>query len=332
MLQSVPNPSKGLITKRKKKKTDRLTKRRYIGAYLFILPQVIVFFGLSLYPIVMSYVYSFFQWNGIGPLNDFVGIGNYIELFQAPQFWADFGHSLEYTIGFTIISVGSGLILALILNDPRFKGKAIYRTAYFLPVVTTSAVIGVVMHDIFNIRGFVNQVLEFFGLTNAPIQFLLVTTMAMWILILVGSWKHVGITMIYWLTGLQTIPQDLYEAARIDGAGYWTTMRYVTLPLLKPVGATILLLTVVSSMQVFDLVKTLTGGDPYHSTETIELYIYRYAFGSATSGSRVGYASAAGVALGLFVFLVSAIFGLIGLINNKRAQKRRGGESINDYK
>ncbi|MEC5423452.1 sugar ABC transporter permease [Virgibacillus sp. C22-A2] len=303
-----------------KQKVNKQTRQRYMWAYLFILPQVVVFFGLSLYPIIMSYVYSFYDWSGIGPLSNFVGFNNYLKVFTEEKFWNAFKNTFIYTAGFTTISITFALILALILNDPRLKGRSFYRTVYFLPVVTTTAIVGIIMKNIFGNQGLVNQVLQGIGLIDQAVPWLINPVTAMLVLIIVGSWKEIGIIMIYWLTGLQMIPKELYEAAKIDGAGYWQTLRYVTLPLLAPIGATILLLTTVSSMRVFDLVKTLTNGGPYYSTETLELYIYRFAF-AAEGPSQVGYASTVGVVLGVTVFIISLLLGWVVLKVNKNKNK-----------
>ncbi|MBE1556325.1 carbohydrate ABC transporter permease [Sporosarcina limicola] len=303
----------------KRRKVNKQTRNRYIWAYIFILPQFIVFFGLSLYPIIMSYVYSFYDWTGIGPLNKFVGFSNYISVFKEEKFWNAFKNTFIYTAGFTMVSVSAALVLALILNNPKLKGIGIYRTIYFLPVVTTTAIIGIIMKNIFGNQGLINEALKIIGVIDQAVPWLINPVTAMIVLIIVGSWKEIGIIMIYWLTGLQMIPRELYEAAHIDGAGYWQTLRHITLPLLAPIGATIILLTTVSSMHVFDLVKTLTGGGPYYSTETLELYIYRFAF--ASDGiSQVGYASTVGVILGLTVFIISLGLGWVVMrVNKSRA-------------
>jgi ABC-type sugar transport system permease subunit len=299
-----------------KKKISKQNRKRYIWAYIFILPQFILFFGLSLYPIVMSYVYSFYDWTGIGPLKNFVGFSNYIAVFKEEKFWNAFKNTFIYTAGFVTISVSIALVLALILNNPNLKGKGFYRTIYFLPVVTTTAIVGIIMKNIFGNQGLFNEVLKVIGIIEHSIPWLTNPVFAMIVLIIVGSWKEIGIIMIYWLTGLQMIPKELYEASRIDGAGAWQTLRHITLPLLAPIGATILLLTTVSSMRVFDLVKTLTNGGPYYSTETLELYIYRFAF-AADGVSQVGYASTVGVVLGVTVFLISLILGWVVMRVNK---------------
>src|SRR5690625_150185 len=312
----------------KRRKMSRRQRRKYMCAYLFLAPQLIVFLVLSAYPIVMSYVYSFFRWTGVGPLDNFIGFNNYLQLFQDNRFWMDFLNTVYYVVGTTIIGVGGALILAMILNDARLKGKAFYRTIYFLPVVTTTAIVGIIMSNIFGIDGLVNAILKAINIVDQPIPWLTDGALAMIVLILVGSWKGLGINMIYWLAGLQAIPNELYESAQLDGAGFWKTLRYVTLPLLKPITAVIVLLSLVSGMHVFDLVKTLTDGGPYFATETLDLYIYNYAFTNVHGGSTsmMGYASAAGVLLGLFTFGISLIFGSAGFMGDIRKVRKKRAE------
>lgn len=300
-------------TGKPKKKLQQQLRRKYMWAYIFILPQVLYFLLASAYPIVMSYVYSFYEWDGLGPLTRFIGFANYVELLHDEMFWNSFYNALIYGVAATAITVVASFLLALVLNDANMKGRTIYRTLYFLPVVTVTSIIGIMFNNIFGIQGFTNQFLQSIGLIDEPIRFWLDPVLAMIMLILVGSWKHIGVVMIYWLAGLQMIPIDLYEAAKIDGANYWKMLTKITLPLLKPVAATILLLTVGSSLHVFDLVRTLTNGGPYHHTETIELFIYQYAFATQFGGVRVGYASAAGVYLGIFVLFVSLFLGWLGM-------------------
>ncbi|ASN06287.1 carbohydrate ABC transporter permease [Virgibacillus necropolis] len=303
-----------------KLKVNKQTKKRYIWAYAFILPQLIVFLGLSLYPIIMSYVYSLYDWSGIGPMTDFVGFDNYLKVFSEEKFWNAFKNTFIYTAGFVTISVSIALLFALILNNPKLKGRVVYRTVYFLPVVTTTAIVGIIMKNIFGNTGLINDVLQMIGVIDQAVPWLTNPVTAMIVLIIVGSWKEIGIIMIYWLTGLQMIPKELYEAAKIDGASSWQVLRHITLPLLAPIGATILLLTTVSSMRVFDLVKTLTDGGPFFSTETLELYIYRFAFASE-GPSQVGYASTVGVILGVAVFIISLMLGWIVMKVNKHKNK-----------
>ncbi|WEG11203.1 sugar ABC transporter permease [Pullulanibacillus sp. KACC 23026] len=304
--------SSQLVNSSKSKQTRSTTKaqqRKSLWAYLFITPQFILFVGLTILPIVLSYTYSFYNWNGIGPLNQFIKLDNYTRLFHDVQFWHDFVHSIIYMAGQTLIVMPLALLMAILFNESKIKGKIIYRTIYFLPVVTSTAIIGIVMANIFgNKDALINNVLEALHIVKQPIDWLDNPNLAMGVMILVGSWKFFGIVMIYWLAGLQSISTDIYEAAKIDGANFFSTLWRITLPILKPISAVILLLTVVNGLHVFDLVKTLTNGGPYHATETIDLYIYQYAF--AMNGiPQMGYASAAGILFGIFVFLLSISIG-----------------------
>lgn len=313
---------------RKQSASTIQTRRKIMWAYIFIAPQVLYFMLASAYPIVMSYVYSFYEWGGLGPLKNFVGFANYTELLRDDLFWNSFYNALIYSGGATLLTVVIAFLLALVLNDVKFKGRSFYRTLYFLPVVTTTAIIGIIMNNIFGIQGYANLVMQNIGLISEPIRFWLDPLLAMVMLIIIGSWKHIGIVMIYWLAGLQMIPGDIYESARMDGANYWRVLWHITLPLLKPVAATILLLTVGSSLHVFDLVRTLTNGGPFHKTETIELFIYQYAFATEFGGVRVGYASAAGVWLGMFVLVVSLILGWFVMKSGKDNKSKLTGKRV----
>ncbi|MFE5322097.1 carbohydrate ABC transporter permease [Paenibacillus sp. NPDC056579] len=300
---------------------------RYGWAYLFILPQLLFFIVFTIYPIIMSYVYAFFDWSGFGPLTNFVGWDNVKKLLKDDQFWNAFRNSLIFMSAKTVILMPATLIMALILNQAAFKGKVFYRTLYFLPVVTTTSIVGIIMKFIFgNDKALVNELLIRIGILSEPVPWLGQADTAMIVLILIGSWKFFGMMMVYWLAGLQSLPGDVYEAAKVDGASYWQTFRSITLPLLTPVAAVILLLTVVNSMHVFDLVKTLTNGGPFFATETVDLYIYNYAF--STSGfPQIGYASAAGIVFGLTIFIITLLLGWLA----KRAKDGNDAKNANAH-
>ncbi|WP_162880678.1 carbohydrate ABC transporter permease [Paraliobacillus sediminis] len=323
-MASVPTEKVSIASNTQKKKISKRQRSRYMWAYIFILPQAIVFLGLSLYPIIMSYVYSFYSWDGASSLTDFIGFANYIELFHTERFWNSLVTTVVYMVGTTALGVGASLILAIVLNAKNIAGKAIYRTIYFIPVVATTAIIGLIMKNIFGVDGSVNQMMQSLDLIQKPIPWLTTSSLAMMLLIIVGAWKNLGINMIYWLSGLQAIPAELYESAQLDGAGFWKTLVYITLPLLKPILAVILLLSVVSGMNAFDLVMTLTNGNPYHTTETLDLYVFNYAFGGGLTGAttRMGFASAAGVMLGVFTLLISGLFGSVIWYVRKKQKKQ----------
>jgi len=278
-------------------------------AYLFVLPQFVFFIAFTIYPIVMSYVYSLFKWSGIGPLKLFVGWDNYVRVLQDERFWNAFQNTFIYVAGTTILLLPTTLLMAVVLNRGVQKGKVLYRVIYFLPVITTTAIVGLIMRSIFgNKNALLNELLMAIGLLDEPYPWLTRASSAMIIVILVGAWKFFGMMMVYWLAGLQSLPSDVYEAASIDGCGPVQSFRYITVPLLLPIGAVILLLSVVSGLHVFDLVKTLTEGGPYYGTDVMDLYIYRYAFDSS-GPPAFGYASAAGIVFGLSILVITLLIG-----------------------
>ncbi|HLR02953.1 MAG TPA: sugar ABC transporter permease [Virgibacillus sp.] len=289
----------------KKPLKSKQEKKRIYWAYLFILPQLIFFLVFTIYPIVMSYVYSAYEWSGIGPLTNFVGLDNFVRLFQDPRFWNAFGNTFIYMIGVTILLMPTSLVLAIILNNVLTKSSVFYRTIYFLPVVASTAVVGLVLRQVFGDDGAVNEILMGLGIIDKPHSWLGHSVSAMVIVILVGAWKFFGMMMVYWLAGLQTIPKDVIEAAKIDGANFWHLTRHVILPILAPIALVILLLCVTSSLHVFDLVKTLTDGEPYYSTDMIDLFVYRKAFDPQEGLPAMGYASAAGVIFGIITLAIA---------------------------
>ncbi|HEY9293430.1 MAG TPA: sugar ABC transporter permease [Microlunatus sp.] len=244
---------------------------------------------------------------------------NFREVATAPLFWNSLKNTLFYTLALVAIVVPSSLIMALILNMKKLGGRTAYRVVFVLPVVLTSAVVGLEMVQIFATEGgAVNNLLNALGITSHNIAWLNIGSTAIIIVIVVGAWKSFGTKMIYWLAGLQTISRDVYEAAEVDGAGAFKKLIYITLPILLPFLAVITYLQVLDGLHVFDLVKTMTGGGPSYATDMTSLYIYRYAFEPSSLGDsfalpRFGFASAAGIFYGLTTFIITAVFaGAIG--------------------
>jgi ABC-type sugar transport system permease subunit len=290
----------------------KLLKNKFIKigwCYLFILPQFLFLIIFTFYPIIMSYIYSFFEWSGYGPMSMFVGWQNYIETIYDPLFWNAFKNSFIFMFAVVFIQVPVALLMAILLNYPRLKGLAFYRALYFLPVVTTTAIVGLVMRFIFGAyKGLFNEVLMKLGMITQPIDWLGSVDTALLIVIAVGIWKNIGMTIVYWLGGLQALPKELFEAAKVDGANPFQTLLYISLPLLVPIGSAIVLISAVNGLHMFDLVKSMTGGGPAFRTDMVDVYIYRYAF-EGMGEPRVGFASAAGVFYGIAVMGVSLILG-----------------------
>lgn len=294
-----------------------LNRRRTLWIWLFLVPTIVLYGMYTIYPIIASYWYSLVEWNGFDSEQRFVGISNYQAVFADKMFWS----SVKITLIFMLLVAPARIILsfllAVVLNSPKLPFATLFRTVYFLPVVTTTAIVGVVMQFIFDpSSGPINAALRAFGVSNG-ITFLSSSSSALYTVAVVYVWKFFGITMIYWLAALQTISPDITEAAKIDGAGPVRVFRHITVPLLLPFVIIISLLTIEDTFRAFDLMQTMTGGGPFFSTEIIEIYIYRWAF--AASIPQLGFASAAAVLFGVFVFGV----GLVQLYGVYMARKLR---------
>lgn len=284
--------------------TSRSVRFRTTWIWIFLVPTVVLYGVYTIYPIIASYWYSLVEWNGFDADQKFVGLSNYREVFADPLFWNSFKVTLFFMLLVVPARVLLTLLLAMVLNSPKLPLIGLLRSAFFIPVVTTTAIIGVVMRFILDpASGPITTVLTKLGFGG--VDFLGDQHLALPTAAVLYIWKFFGVTMIYWLAALQTIPYELYEAARIDGAGTGQLFRHITVPMLKPFLIIITVLTVEETFHNFDLMYTLTGGGPYFHTEIIEIYIYRWAF--AASIPQLGHASAAAVIFGLLVAVVGAL-------------------------
>ena len=288
--------------------------------YLFLLPTLVLFGLFTLWPILGSFLISLRDWNGFTRDATFIGFDNYIEVANDPLFWGAFRNTFLFMAITVPIRVTLALIVTLVLNDKRLPFANLFRTAFFLPVVTTVAIIGVVMRFIFDpVGGPVNVALLNVDLIDRPISFLSSSATALFTAMGIHIWKWFGVTLVYWLAALQTVPVELYEAAQVDGANSISRFRYITVPLLVPFGIIIFFITAIDTLRVFDLIVTLTGGGPFFATEVVEVYIYRWAF--ASSIPRLGYASAAAVFFGLATMGMAILQALaLGVANRLRRQ------------
>jgi len=277
--------------------------------YLFMLPNLVLAAMFTFYPTVMSWYFAFLDWSGFTSDKEWVGLANFREIMKDSFFWDAYRRSFLFMLVAVPIQVVLALVVALILNDSAYKLGPFFRTVFFLPVVTSAAIIGIVMTFVFSpFNGPINKALLNTGLADRPVDFLGDPDTALWTVAGVWIWKWFGITMIYWLAALQVVPQDLYEAARIDGANRWSLHKDITLPMVFPFAVVIVLITVVGSLNVFGLVQTMTAGGPFFASEVMEVYIYRNAFGDSGI-PRLGYASAAALFFGLTVLGLSLLQG-----------------------
>ena len=277
--------------------------------YAFMLPSLILTAMFTLYPIFASWYFSFFQWAGFTTAPYWIGMENYAEVIQDDLFWNAFKNSFVFMLTSVPIKLTLALILAIVLNDRALRLSPVFRTMFFVPVVTTTAIIGIVWTFIMSpFNGPINTILLDLGLVTRPIDFLGGPDSSLFSVVGVEIWKWLGNPMIYWLAALQTIPVSLYEAAKVDGANGWQQFIHITAPLLRPFAIIIILITAVGTLNVFALVQTMTSGGPFFASEVMEVYIYRTAFGSAQSQTlpRIGFASAAAVFFGISVMFIAS--------------------------
>ncbi|GAA0592330.1 sugar ABC transporter permease [Virgibacillus siamensis] len=272
-----------------------------VKAIPFLLPFFIIYVMFTVYPIFKGLQMSFYDWSIIQKM-EFVGLENYIKMFQDPDFWS----SLWNTTLFTILSTPTMIILALVLAlmaNTKTKLRGFYRGAYFLPSILSVSVISYIA--IFFLQpytGFLNSFLHMFGIQKE--FFWLAEPTLAWVSIVgVTLWWTVGFNMILFLAALQDIPDFLYESADIDGATAWQKFRYITFPQLIPIGRVILLLQILASYKVFAQILLITGGGPGTTTRPLIQYIYQAGF----EKFNLGYAATMSYALFFILLILSLI-------------------------
>lgn len=322
---AVTNPNKATATSRRTSRDaagpyrEKVTRGTAGWVVLFLVPFLVLYLAFTLWPLVATIYYSFFDWNGIGPPSTFIGGANFAALAVDPRFWNAVGNTLVFTIGTTLIKVPLALLVAILLTRKWIWGRRLFRTVFFVPIIIPVALAGIVFTFLLNpSNGALNAFLQKAGITDAPYDVFANHWTAMLALIVVGVWQIFGQYMIYWMAALQNVPEDLYEAADLDGASEWQKLRRVTLPIIKPTAIIITLLALINAMHVFGLVVTLTGGGPVDSTNVVSLYIYDEAFANPV-GPQYGYASAAAV---FFAVLAGAFVGAYRLFG-RRAESTR---------
>jgi sn-glycerol 3-phosphate transport system permease protein len=283
------------------RRTPTRRSRRRREALIFaamVLPNLALFAVFTYWPLVYQAYLSLTDWNLLSPVKEMVGLQNYADLLTDPEFGQIMLHTLVFTGGILVFRLALGLLFALLLNQ-RLIGRNLARSIVFAPTIVSGAAIGIVWAYIFDPRyGLMRVVLGWVGLSSP--NWLQDGGWAMVAVIIVYLWRDVGYATIVYLAGLQGVPQELGEAARVDGAGAWHTFRHVTLPLLSPVTFFIVVTTILSSFQAFDIFNAMTGGGPVNATTTLMYYVYQQGF----VGLQVGQAATAGFLL--FVIMLAA--------------------------
>ncbi len=275
--------------------------RRAYQAYLYILPGFAIYFVFVLIPIANTVRYSLTEWTGFSdPV--YIGLDNYRRLFTNDNFWNALGNNAFFVTFYTIIPILLGLLLTSLMTRGQLAGMALFRTGLFIPQVMSAVVIGIIWRWMFDYRGPVNQFLISVGLGEHIKPWLGDFTWAPYAAGFVGSWVQYGLCMVLFVAGAQSIPEELYDAAKVDGANAWRQFLNVTLPGLQQQVLVAFVLTFIAALRVFDLVFVLTRGGPGRETEVMSMLIYQEAF----EYHRVGYGSAMALVMTVLIVTVSA--------------------------
>jgi len=270
----------------------------------FLLPAAILYSGLVLLPVVQAIYYSFYRWNGLGPLQNFIGLDNYVRLFNDRIFVGALSHNLQLVVLSIVIQLPLALGLALLVRG-LVRGRATFRTIFFMPFVLSEVVTGVIWNFIYRpdgglINGLIQSIIPGFKDT----ALLANPKTVLYALFAVITWKFFGYHMILYIAGLQNIPAELEEAAQIDGCGKLQTLRYITIPLLGNTIRLSIYLSVLGSLQFFELIWVMTTGGPVSGSETLATYLYKFGF----QRFQLGYGSAIAVVIFLICFSFSLFY------------------------
>lgn len=289
--------SKGKV---KKQKISSYKKAQRNIALIFLLPNFLGFVVFIVYPVLKSLYISFFNWDGLGT-KEFIGLNNYISLLSDSTFKVSFWNNIHYTVVTVPLSIILGILIAMLMNV-KLKGIQVFRVIYFLPQITSMVAIGIVWTTVLTNYGPINQFLMTLGMENPP-QWLSSTTWALISVEMVSIWRSMGYNAVILLAGLQGINVELYEAAKIDGAGAFRRFFSITIPMLSPTIFLCLVMQLIGSFKVFDTIMAMTQGGPGRATNVLTYYIYQRAF----VDWKFGYASAVAYVLFAIIMVLTLI-------------------------
>ena len=275
--------------------------------YLYVLPAFLVYGLFLLYPLIRAGQFSLYDWPGFGP-SEFVGLGNYVDLLGDRRFRDAVGHALTLIVFYSILPLVVGLALAAILRRGRVRGLGFFRVVIFMPQVIALVVVAVAWHQIYSPTGLLNDVLRALGLGELARGWLGDPNLALPAVGMIGFWLSTGLVMLLLLAGMGRIPNDLYEAARLDGAGPVREFFAISLPSVKAEITTALVLTIIAALKTFDLVYVTTSGGPGTATTVPSYEVYNRAFNL----KEVGSASAVAIVLTVLVFGINVVISRIG--------------------
>ncbi|MEA4910284.1 MAG: sugar ABC transporter permease [Chloroflexi bacterium] len=287
----------------------RKNYKEYLAFLAFFAPNLVIFAVFTYWPIIYSGYLSLTNWNYLTPSPTWVGLDNYVELFQDEYFWTVLKNTLIYSVSVVVIAQTLAFLLALLLNK-KLRGQGFFRTIAFTPHITTTAAAALVFVLLLDPKlGPLSLVYNSLGMQG--ISWLSSNKLALWAVIIVGIWKEIGFSSVFFLAGLQSINPEYYEAAEISGASGMDILRYITIPLMTPVIFFLMVSGLIQAMKAFDVVAIMTAGGPvYPASATYVYHLYQLAF----RNFRAGYASA----FALIFFVVIIVITIIQLRSSEK--------------
>ena len=281
-----------------------LSGQKNFSPYLFIVPALLVYGGFFFYPLIKLVELSLYKWDGILERR-FVGLRHYQKLLGDERFWEALSHNFSWMIAAIIIPVLFGLILAILLSRSSMYGSIFFRTIFFMPQVLSSVTVSLIWSWIYNPSyGAINVFLRAIGFEHLAQGWLGDSDLVLLSLFIAWSWVHYGFTMIIFIAAIDAVDEVLFDAAKVDGANWWQQFRHVLLPSIRGSLTTIILVTAISSFQVFDMVYVLTRGGPGDASMVVPVYMLESAF----TLRKVGYGATVAIAMGLVIVGFSVLF------------------------
>ena len=283
----------------------RANSRGDFAAVFMMLPAVILLVVMSIYPFFWLFRYICYDYNGFNAY--FTGARNFMRMLEDETFWRSVLHTFEYAGLKLLFETAQSLLLWVHLNQ-KLTGSSIYRGIYFMPTVISSAIYSLIFGFIFAVyNGVLNASLQKMGLIQAPIDWLGDPSIVMLSIVIVAVWGGFGNYMIYFISGMSSIPEEIYESSRIDGANGVQTFFHITLPMLSPVRKVILMLAITTAFKDYQSILVLTDGGPNNRSHVMFSYIYKLIFSSSTT-PQIGYATMLSVVAALIIGIVTAIY------------------------
>ncbi|MFT3871279.1 MAG: sugar ABC transporter permease [Nocardioides sp.] len=282
-----------------------LAKQRRWLTLVWVVPALVLLVVFVYYPIVDNIRLSFFSWSAFSPAPEFVGLQNYKNMVDDPVFWRSLKNNVAYAVVSIIFQVGISLVLAAVLEEFVWpKMRSILRSIYFIPSVISITVAGLLFSFIYNPRfGLLNRVLGAVGLESWQHSWLGEQATAIWSIIAMSQWQSIGYTTVLFCVAMQRIPTELYEAAKVDGAGRIRSFFTVTVPMVREMTTLLIILTVSGSFLLFNEVMVMTAGGPADSSQVLGTWMYRNAF----LADDMGYAAA----LATLIFVLTLVFAIV---------------------